>query len=121
MRSGIDGHERRSHRRYEIETEVHYAIASERQPLHYGTGRMVNLSSGGLLFETQEKLSVGVEVQVFLTWPSRTRNQQPFRVCIEGEVVRVKNKRVAVKILSYDYRLHCDEPAERQAEESKTH
>ncbi len=110
MNRSRDGHERRSHRRYAIEAEVRYRIARQGRPVQEGTGYVINLSTGGVLFEAQDALPVGIEIELFIPWPSDRHSTTRSMLCITGKIVRVERKQVAVEILHYAYRLECDEP-----------
>ena len=61
--------ERRSDRRYDISLELRWKVLRRKRTLDSGLGRTVDLSSGGILFETGRKLPVGLKVQLSIAWP----------------------------------------------------
>ena len=109
MKDGNGGQKRQSNCRYAFEIELRYKIASEGRPNHEGTGRTISLSSDCVLFEADNALPVGVDIELFIPWPSRRHTATPSMLCITGKIIRVRRKQVAVEVLHYDYRLHCRE------------
>src|SRR5579872_2573118 len=95
--------DRRDDRRYPIELELRYkVIARSRTPLE-GTGRTLNMSSGGILFGGDQSLPAGAFVELSINWPVLLQNTRPLTLLIVGRVVRCQDDRVAVKTNRYEF------------------
>ena len=57
-KDGIAG-DRRSDRRYDITLELRWKLIRRRRVLDTGTGTTLDLSSGGILFESERQLPAG--------------------------------------------------------------
>src|SRR3954464_10159762 len=102
MKNGNGGQKRQTNCRYAVESELRYKIACEGLPKHEGTGRTISLSSDCVLFEADTPLPVGLQIELFIPWPSRRHTPTPSMVCITGKIIRVQRKQVAVEVLHYD-------------------
>lgn len=78
------GDERREHKRFDRDLEIEYTV--EKKP-HLKIGRAVNVSKGGLMILTDEKLAVGSILNIKVCIPE---NKKFFEV--EAEVVWTKDK-----------------------------
>ncbi len=95
--------DRRDDRRYPIELALRYkVVARNRVPLE-GSGRTVNMSSGGVLFGGNQDLPAGAFVELSIDWPVLLTNTRPLTLLITGRVVRSENSRVAVKMNRYEF------------------
>ena len=61
---GING-ERRSDKRYAIALDVRWRLLRRKKTLDSGQGHTVDLSTGGVLFETGRRLPVGAQGSTF--------------------------------------------------------
>jgi hypothetical protein len=95
--------ERRSNPRYPIRVEVEYRVTS--RTTEAGTGQTVNISSGGLLLETEVPLSVGVPIELSLSWPALLEDDVPLQLRVFGETIWARERETAVRIWRYDFRL----------------
>jgi len=109
------GGERRSDRRYEISLELRWKVLRRKRTLDSGTGRTVDLSSGGILFETGRKLPVGLKVQLSIAWPVLLHNASPLQLSVAGRVVRADNHRAAIEIIQHEFRTVGVSPEQRGA------
>jgi PilZ domain len=97
--------ERRSSRRFPIEQEVFYRILDHKLAVpENGAGKTVDISSGGLLFGTQQRLRSGKRVEVSVNWPAVLDNGCLLKFVAVGRVVRVEDSRAAVSIEQYEFR-----------------
>lgn len=101
---GIGTEDRRSGRRYLIGLNVRWKVLHGKGVSASGTGTTVDLSSGGLLFETTRELHVGGTIQLSIAWPVLLRNVAPLQLIVVGEVVRVTGRRVGVRMLNHEFR-----------------
>ena len=109
------GGDRRLTRRYHIEMGVQWKLIHRKKVLDAGEGRTLDLSSGGLLFETDCKLPVGLKVSLSIAWPFLLHNAAPLQLKVEGRIVRSDGGRIAVRTLKHE--LHTAGAAVEQAGE----
>lgn len=109
------GGERRSDRRYDINLTVRWKLIRRRRVLDAGTGKTVDLSSGGLLIETDRELPAGLNIELSISWPVLLHNVAPLQLVVAGRVVRTTGQRVGVRMVQHEFRT-VSMPAERRAE-----
>ena len=101
---GILATYRRASRRFSIERTLSYRVVGHGPVGESGTGRTVNMSSGGILIVTDRLLSPGVLLEVEVDWPVKTADVASLKLSIQGQIVRSKKNDVAlagVKILRH--------------------
>jgi PilZ domain-containing protein len=97
--------ERRATRRFAIEQEVLYKILDHRAAVpESGVGKTLDISSGGVLFETQQRLRPGKRVEVSVNWPALLDGGCPLKFVAVGRVVRAEEKRAAMHIEQHEFR-----------------
>ena len=96
--------ERRVKRRFQIEQEVKYKMLYGQRIAETGTGRTMNLSSGGVWFSTENMLTCGMPVELSLSWPVLLNDSCPMKLMIYGCVIRSNDKGAAVAIERYEFR-----------------
>src|SRR3954471_23227042 len=90
--------DRRCDRRYNIPLELKWKLVRRRKVLESGTGRTIDLSSGGLLFDAARPLPVGLNVELSISWPALLHNVAPMQLVISGRIVRAEGSRIAVQM-----------------------
>ena len=95
--------DRREDRRYPIELELQYRVVARRSPQQEGRGRTLNMSSGGILFSSDQNLPAGAFVELSIHWPILLRQTLPLTLMVVGRVVRSDDNRVAVKTNRYEF------------------
>ncbi len=95
---------RRTHRRYPIALDLRWKVKQGHRALGSGIGKTVNLSSAGLLFDSDRELQPGLLLELSLAWPVLLRNVAPLQLRIMGEIVRAAGRRVAVRIQYHEFR-----------------
>ncbi|HTX39604.1 MAG TPA: PilZ domain-containing protein [Bryobacteraceae bacterium] len=98
------GGERRSDRRYEISLDLRWKVLRRKRTLDSGMGRTIDISSGGIFFETGRKLPVGLKVQLSISWPVLLHNSSPLQLTASGRIVRSDNQRAAIEIIQHEFR-----------------
>lgn len=96
--------ERRSHRRYLIPLETQYELSYEPSVRHQGSGEVIDISSGGVLFRAADSPPVGAGVRLSIHWPALLHGTCPLKLVIEGRVVRHDDKGIAVALLRHQFR-----------------
>ncbi|MGC8793706.1 MAG: PilZ domain-containing protein [Bryobacteraceae bacterium] len=95
--------ERRAATRFPIQQEVRFKLF-HRNGLAIGLGKTVNMSSRGLLIETEHPLAPGDRLEVSVNWPVRLDNQCPLKLVATGRVVRAQPGKAAILIERYEFR-----------------
>jgi len=96
--------DRRSRRRYSIHLPLHFAVIGKRRFASAGTGNVLNLSSKGIAFTSDETFSRGTLMELSISWPIRLYGKTPIKLVVEGRVVRSDGQVTAVAILRHEFR-----------------
>jgi hypothetical protein len=100
---GLNG-ERRADRRYDIALELRWKLIRRRRVIDTGVGRTIDLSSGGILFETGRELPVGLNVELSIQWPVRLHNVAPLQLIVSGKIVRAGGGWAAIRTVQHEFR-----------------
>ncbi len=95
--------DRRSATRFPMDREVRYKI-SNRNTIELGSGRTINMASGGILFTTERTLAPGERLEVAIDWPAQLDNKRPLKLVVGGCVVRSEPEYAAMTIERYEFR-----------------
>ena len=96
--------DRRDDRRYPIELEMRYKVVARNRAQLHGTGRTMNMSSGGVLFDGDQSLPAGTFVELSINWPVLLQEaRRPLTLMILGRVVRCDGNAIAVKMNRYEF------------------
>jgi len=96
--------ERRSSGRFPICQEVVYTLLDGKARSERCAGKIVDMSSGGILFTTAEKLHPGKRLEVAVNWPARLDGTCRLKLVAMGRVVRSEPDRAAIAIEHYEFR-----------------
>ena len=96
--------ERRIKRRFQIEQEVRYKMLYGQRIAETGTGKTLNISSGGVWFSTENLLTAGMPVELSMNWPVLLNDSCPMKLMIYGCIIRSNDKGAAVAIERYEFR-----------------
>ena len=97
--------ERRAAIRFAIEQEVLYKILDHRAAApECGAGKTLDISSGGVLFDTVQRLHPGKRVELSVNWPAQLEGGCPLKFVAVGRVVRAEETRAAMHIEQYEFR-----------------
>lgn len=95
--------EHRTHPRYPIKLEAEYRVLKKGRVEH-GFGRTVNISSGGVFFETKAALPSSGPIELLLSWPFLLEGVCPLKLVMRGRIVRTDGKGVAIKFKHHEFR-----------------
>ena len=112
--AGIGG-ERRRDRRYDIRLEMRWKLIRRRRVLETGNGRTLDLSSGGVHFETDRPLPVGLNVELSIAWPAVLHNMAPLQLVAHGKIIRNRGDKTAMQMHHHEFRT-AGASAERVAQ-----
>src|ERR1700680_1941236 len=94
--------DRRVSNRLPIEREVRYKVIGGKQNVRpTGSGKTLNMSSGGVLFTTESGLPKGARVEIAVSWPAQLNGATPLKLVATGVLVRSEEKRAAISIQRY--------------------
>jgi len=96
--------DQRVSRRYPISLQVEYKLFRKGRVEHFGLGKTLNVSSGGVLFEANESLPTGSVVEILMHWPFMLEGVCPLKLVIHGSIVRSDSKGVAVRTKHHEFR-----------------
>ncbi|MBV9506110.1 MAG: PilZ domain-containing protein [Acidobacteriia bacterium] len=100
---GTESNERRAHGRFAMAAPMSYESLGSIGDSCRGEGRIVNLSSGGLLFQSRGTFRPGMTLEFHVPWPGPSGRVPRLRLRITGSVVRVDGSLIAVAITSYEF------------------
>jgi len=109
--------DRRVTSRFPVQEEVKYRVLNSKVKVS-GTGRTLDMSSGGILFTTEQQLSPGRTVELSVNWPARLGNCLLKFVAV-GRIVRSGPTEAAVRIQRYEFRTRASgalSPAPEEAQ-----
>jgi len=95
--------DRRLQRRYPLELDLEYRILKDDRVVFTGTGKTVNISSGGILFHAEESVPSGHSVELSVHWPALLGNSPFLELCISGRLVRSEEGGVALRMNRYHF------------------
>jgi c-di-GMP-binding flagellar brake protein YcgR len=104
--------DRRSSKRFPIAQEIQYRTLDHKAPApESGTGKTLDISSGGVLFETAQRLRFGKRVEVSINWPAKLDGNCLLKFVAVGRVIRAEDARAAIRIEQYEFRTRRAKPA----------
>lgn len=96
--------ERRARRRYEMSLRLRWKVVRRKRLLETGTGMTLDLSSTGVLLQTDSKLPLSGTVELSIAWPILLDDALPMQLMVAGRIVRVYGRFVAIEISQYEFR-----------------
>jgi len=96
--------DRRGNSRFPLQEDLQYKVLHRAAIKIAGSGKTLNIASGGILFTTQERLPLGRTVELSVNWPARLGGTCPLKFVATGRVVRSEADRAAVRIERYEFR-----------------
>ena len=68
------------------------------------SGQIVNMSSSGILFESEKNFPVGKYIEVSLLWPVKLENDCQLKLVVSGRVVRSEESETAMTVDKREFR-----------------
>jgi hypothetical protein len=98
--------DQRANGRYPIALEVQYKVLSGNRVDRVGCGRTLNISSGGVLLETDQLLPPTGCVELAIQWPFLLREVCGLKLVMRGRIVRrdYQTKATAVRAEFHEFR-----------------
>ena len=110
--------DRRSARRYQVDVTLEFRIVRGGEVIRTGRGLTSNISESGLLFQCEEPLAPGLDIELSINW----LGHESLQVRAAGRTVRTEDGHCAVTILHYDFHnvarnTESNDPLRRQDHE----
>ena len=102
-RESIAG-DRRSDRRYLLLLNLRWKLIRRRRVLDTGIGSTLDLSRGGIRFESDRPLPEGFNVELAISWPVLLHNVAPMQLKVQGRIVRSEGGRIAIRMSEHEFR-----------------
>jgi hypothetical protein len=98
--------DQRSKGRYPIALELQYKLMRGGRVERTGSGRTLNISSGGVLFETDDVIPARGSVELSMKWPFLLEGACGLKLVMRGRIVRhdPHAKAAAVRAESHEFR-----------------
>src|SRR5450755_366612 len=100
--STASNNDRRGADRFPMDREVRFRVLNRKSGEETGSGKTINMSSGGVLFVTEQMLLPGRRLEISISWPAQLNNTCPLKLVAKGRIVRVDDGRTAVEIQQYE-------------------
>ncbi|HMD76508.1 MAG TPA: PilZ domain-containing protein [Terracidiphilus sp.] len=108
---------RRSDRRYPLRLDLRWKLIRRRRVLETGVGSTLDLSKGGVRFESNRPLPEGFNVELAINWPALLHNVAPMQLVVLGRIMRSEDGQIAIRTMQHEFRTvgapanHCDAPS----------
>lgn len=96
--------DRRRNRRYSHVLPLRFHFTNAGGTVITGSGFTVDLSRGGICFETEEAPPSGAIVEAFIAWPFKLQNIAALELVVRGSVLRHTDLGVVLRLASYEFR-----------------
>ena len=109
--------ERRVARRYPTLLDLRWKLLHRKRVLDAGEGSTLDLSSGGVRFESGRALPEGFNVELAISWPVLLHNITPMQLVVQGRIVRSQGGQIAIRMVGHEFRTvrtpadHCAAPS----------
>jgi len=95
--------DRRQDRRYDVELKLQYKILKAGRVLDEGNGLTMNMSRGGVQFESERTLTEGMDIELAIEWPFLLRGRFPIQLHVMGSVVRAERNLVSLRTTWHEF------------------
>jgi hypothetical protein len=96
--------DQRLHQRYPIALDVEYRLLSRGRVERLGSGRTLNISSGGVLIEVHDPMPSGGPIELVMHWPFLLEGVCPLKLVMRGRIVRSDGRAIAIKAKHHEFR-----------------
>lgn len=99
--------ERRSKFRFAFEQDLRYKLVEDGVVVAAGSGKTINLGSGGVAFVTERPLIPGGFVEISISWPVLLYGTLPLRFIVFGRVLRCTGHKSVCTIEKHEFRTQA--------------
>jgi hypothetical protein len=104
--------ERRANRRYPITLQLQYKLIRKGRVQRLGLGRTINISSHGVLFETDDAVPTSGQMELAMNWPFLLQGSRALKLIMRGRILRMQEKTVALKMEFREFRTAGRSPVQ---------
>lgn len=97
--------DRRFTRRYPITVDLEYKAVGNDGTTIVGFGRTLNLSTSGVLFESDQPLQHGMRIELAIAWPALLNGSLALNLRLCGRVARSERNTCAIRIREHEFCL----------------
>ena len=87
-----------------MDRDVRYRVINRKTGEEAGAGKTLNMSSSGVLIQTEQTLLPGRRLEMTISWPAQLNYSCPLKLVARGRVVRAGNGKAAIEIQQYEFR-----------------
>jgi len=98
------GSERRGSGRVPMQSEAVLTVKAGRLRTETYTAHVRNMSSSGLLFESDAQVELGKRVELSMLWPVKLDNKCDLKLNVIGRIVRRDGNRTAMTVDKKEFR-----------------
>jgi hypothetical protein len=96
--------DRRFDRRYSILLDLQWKLIHRKRVLDAGAGKTLDVSGGGVRFESGRTLPKGLKVELAISWPILLRGLAPMQLVVQGRILRSEGGRTAIRMIQHEFR-----------------
>jgi hypothetical protein len=96
--------ERRANRRYPVALRLQYKLIAKGRIQRIGFGWTINISSRGVLFESEDAMPTNGRIELVLNWPVLLQGVCALKLIMRGRILRTQVKTVALKTEFREFR-----------------
>jgi len=96
--------ERRTGHRFQLTLDLCYRLMVRQSPPTLGFGKTIDVSSRGVLFESENLLPSRGDIEISLKWPMLLNSTCNLQLIIKGRIVRLNERKVAVYSETREFR-----------------
>ena len=104
MRIGTLSNDRRKDHRFPIQHDLRFKLLQRGKTVIDGTGRSVDISRGGVAFQTDRPVKIGALIELSVNWPVLLDGGCRIQLTVLGRVVRAEKGVAACTLTKYDFR-----------------
>jgi hypothetical protein len=99
-----DRTERRNKIRFGFKRPLRYKLMENDNVIEMGQGETVDISSGGIAFQTSAALKAGEYIELSIDWPALLGDTCPMRLVTFGRLIRRTDSMVACTVEKWEFR-----------------
>ncbi len=96
--------DRRSGLRFPIEAELSYLLLNGMTTISSGRGKTLNISSGGVLFQSTHPVCPGTQIELSIAWAARLDGMVRMQLWASGLTIWEHGNVIGVRILRHEFR-----------------
>jgi hypothetical protein len=100
--------DRRADRRYESELPIRFEYMDGRNGLCTGSGVTIELSRGGIRFQSPDPPPLRTNLQAWIAWPFLLQGVCRLELLVRGQVISSTGRGIVLRMRSHEFRT-CGE------------